>query len=89
MIEVHVGELKQLYNEMDPTPFRDRDLDPKAEEFIVDWSRETKTNLPHGLIVHVGRQAARPEDAIVLRQAVQEFFKQRALATRRELRQLL
>ena len=89
VIEVHVGELKQLYNEMDPTPFRDRDLDPKAEEFIVDWSRETKTNLPLGLIVHLGRQAARSEDAIVLRQAVQEFFKQRALATRRELRQLL
>ena len=89
VIEVHVGELKQLYNEMDPTPFRDRDLDPKAEEFIVDWSRETKTNLPLGLIVHLSRQAATPKDAIVLRQAVQEFFKQRALATRRELRQLL
>ena len=67
VIEVHVGELKQLYNEMDPTPFRDRDLDPKAEEFIVDWSRETKANLPLGLIVHLSRQAATPKDAIALR----------------------
>ena len=35
VIEVHVGELKQLFDAIDPSPFRDRDLDPKAEEFIV------------------------------------------------------
>src|SRR5262249_43881467 len=37
VIEVHVGELKQLFDAIDPSPFRDRDLDPKAEEFIVGW----------------------------------------------------
>ena len=35
VIEVHVGELKQLFNAIDPSPFRDKDLNPKAEEFIV------------------------------------------------------
>ena len=35
VIEVHVGELKQLFNAIDPSPFRDKDLDSKAEEFIV------------------------------------------------------
>ena len=35
IIEVHVGELKQLFDAIDPSPFRDRDLDPKAEEFIL------------------------------------------------------
>src|ERR1700694_2117409 len=39
VIEVHVGELKQLFNAIDPSPFRDKDLDPKAEEFIVGWPR--------------------------------------------------
>ena len=38
LIEVHVSELKQLFNAIDPSPFRERDLDPKAEEFIVDWA---------------------------------------------------
>ena len=41
-LDIHVGELKQLFNEMDPAPFRDRDLNPKAEEFIVDWGREAR-----------------------------------------------
>ena len=40
LIEVHVSELQQLFNSLDPTPFRDRDLDPKAEEFIADWARD-------------------------------------------------
>ena len=43
-IEVHVAELKQLFNAIDPSPFRERDLDPNAEEFIVGWAKEA----PHG-----------------------------------------
>ena len=35
LIEVHVADLKQLFHSLDPTPFRERDLDPKAEEFIA------------------------------------------------------
>ncbi len=29
-IEVHVAELRQLFNAIDPSPFRERDLDPGA-----------------------------------------------------------
>jgi hypothetical protein len=35
-IEVRVAELRQLFNAVDPSPFRDRDLDPRADAFIVD-----------------------------------------------------
>jgi hypothetical protein len=34
LIEVHVSELNRLFNAKDPSPFRVRDLDPDAEEFI-------------------------------------------------------
>jgi len=30
LIEVHVAELKQLFNAIDPSPFRERDLDRQA-----------------------------------------------------------
>jgi hypothetical protein len=88
-IEVHVGELKQLFNSMDPTPFRERDLDPQAEEFIAGWARELHTDEPLGLIVHVDGPEPPPAEVAVLHEAVREFFKQRALVTRRRLRQLL
>jgi hypothetical protein len=32
LIEVHVPELSLLFNAMDPSPAREKDLDPKAEE---------------------------------------------------------
>lgn len=88
-IEVHVGELKQLFNSLDPTPFRERDLDPRAEEFIAGWASELHTDMPLGLVVHVDGPAPAAADVAVLREAVREFFKQRAAATRRRLRQLL
>ena len=88
-LEVHVAEMKQLFNSMDAAPFRERDLDPRAEEFIVEWARELRTEGPLGLIVHLGREAAAPEQAATLQDAVREFFKDRAIATQRRLRQLL
>ena len=88
VIEVHVGELNQLFNAMDPAPFRERDLDPNAEAFIVDWARELHHDRPVALVVSLDRQAGTPDAAAILKDAVREFFTQRALATRRKLRQL-
>jgi hypothetical protein len=88
IIEVHVAELKQLFNSIDPSPFRNRDLEPGAEEFIVGWSKDFPANTPLALLVYLDRPAGLPDEAAVLRDAIHEFFRQRALATRRQLRQL-
>jgi hypothetical protein len=88
-IEVHVHELKQLFNAMDPSPFRERDLDPQAEEFIVEWAREAPRDGALALVVSLDRPAGLPEEAAILRDAVREFFGRRAQGERRRLRQLL
>ncbi len=88
-IEVHVGELRQLFDALDPSPFRERDLDPKAEEFIVGWAKEAPRDANLGLVIYLDRAAGLPDEATALRDAVQEYFKQRALVTRRRLRELL
>jgi hypothetical protein len=87
-IEVYVGQLKQLFNAMDPSPFRERDLDPNAEEFIVGWAREAPAKAQLALLVHVDRSAGEAEEAAVLRDAVHEFFAHRADASRRRLKRL-
>jgi hypothetical protein len=87
-IEVRVAELKQLFNAMDPSPFRERDLSPDAEEFIVGWGRELPRDAPLALIVYLDRRAGVPEEAALLREAIREFFSVRAQTTRRRLRQL-
>jgi hypothetical protein len=60
VIEVHVGELKQLFNAIDPSPFRDKDLDPKAEEFIVGWAKELPRDATLALVVDLDREAGFP-----------------------------
>jgi hypothetical protein len=87
-IEIHVGELRQLFNAMDPSPFREKDLDPNAEEFIVSWARSLPRSVTLALYVHLDRPSDLPEEAIVLREAVREFFRYRAETTRRRLAQL-
>ena len=60
-IEVYVGELRQLFNAMDPSPFREKDLDPKAEEFIVGWARELHRAMRRSaLLVHLDRPGRSP-----------------------------
>jgi hypothetical protein len=88
VIEVHVGELKQLFNAIDPSPFRDKDLDPKAEEFIVGWAKELPRDSTLALVVDLDREAGLPDEAAVLRDAIHEFFSQRAQAYGRRLREL-
>src|SRR3984893_11585354 len=87
VIEVHVGELKQLFNAIDPSPFRDKDLDPKAEEF-VGWAKELPRDATLALVVDLDREAGLPDEAAVLRDAIHEFFSQRAQAYGRRLREL-
>ena len=88
VIEVHVGELKQLFNAIDPSPFRDKDLDPKADEFIVGWAKDLPRDATLALVVDLDREAGLPDEAAVLRDAIHEFFSQRAQAYRRRLREL-
>ena len=87
-IEVHVGELRQLFNAIDPAPFRRRDLAPEAEDFIVGWAREAHRDAPLALVVYLDRPDDLHEEALVLREAIRAFFTNRAQVTRLKLRQL-
>jgi hypothetical protein len=88
IIEIHVSELKQLFDAIDPSPFRDRDLDPKAEEFIVGWAKDLPRDASLALVVDLDREAGLPNEAAILREAIHEFFRHRADTYRRRLREL-
>ena len=80
--------LRQLFNAIDPSPFRQRDLDPRAEEFIVDWARDLDRDKPWALVVHLDRPAGRADEAAALREAIHQYFAQRGAASSRTLREL-
>jgi hypothetical protein len=88
-IEIHVAELKQLFNAMDPSPFRKRDLDPKVEEFIVSWAKEAPRDAHLAMVVHLDRSMGRTDEAVALGEAIHGFFIERARVTRQRLHDLL
>ena len=88
VLELQVAEMRQLFNAMDPAPFRERDLDPQAVSYILDWGRETPAGQPLSLVAHLIREPATAEHADMLRDAVHAYFRQRAAATRLQLRRL-
>jgi hypothetical protein len=88
LIEVHVSELRQLFNAIDPSPFRERDLDPRAEEFITDWAKEASPGATFGLAVYLDWPAGLANEPAELREAIHEFFHQRARLARRRLKEL-
>ncbi|MGJ7511983.1 hypothetical protein [Variovorax sp. GT1P44] len=88
VLDLHVADLRQLFNSMDPAPFRERDLDGKALAYIVDWAQEVPPRRRLELVVHLDVEYVSDADAAMLEDAVDEYFRQRALATRRGLRKL-
>jgi len=89
VLEMHLAEARQLFLAIDAAPFRERDLDPRAEEFIVGWAQELRRDAPLALVIRLERPSPAGDDDALLPAAVAEFFRDRAEATRRRLRELL
>jgi hypothetical protein len=88
VLNLYLADSRQLFNSMDPAPFHQRDLDPSAAAYILDWAREAPDGEVLRLVLHMGRGPTTDEDAALLRKSVHEHFQRRALATRRQLQQL-
>jgi hypothetical protein len=87
VIEVQVGELKQLFNAIDPSPFRDKELDPKRRS--SSWAGPSICPVTLRLLaVDLDREAGLPDEAAVLRDALHGFFRHRAETYRQRLREL-
>lgn len=89
LIEVNVRDMIQLFNTMDPSPFKDKDLDRDAEEYIVSWVREYPVADPVQLVVYLKESPAGQDPQPIIQEAVHNYFDDRARINRLELRRLL
>jgi hypothetical protein len=89
VIRIYLKSPDQLFNSIDPSPFRERDLDEAAERLIVNWARDVSPT--SDLKFEVELQG--PKDLGDCRQqitkAVHEQFRRRSETVSRELRDLL
>jgi hypothetical protein len=76
-----------FFNPIDPSPPTERDLESKAEEFIVDWARSARRDARLALRIEVDTPTSL-EEAETVGEAVHEFFRQRSMSANRRLSQL-
>ncbi len=88
VIEVRIRELSQLFNSLDPSPFRERDIEPAAEDHIVGWARELPTDTRLEIHIHLPREEAVKARQLGLAEALQNYFSERAAKTSSDLREL-
>jgi hypothetical protein len=89
LVEVHLRELSQLFDSLDHSPFREKDLDPNAEEYIVESIKELPSRSLCAVVVYLDQPASLPDEAKMIEDAIHVHFARRAQLLRRELRQLL
>lgn len=88
-IHVRVGEMRQLFNSIDPSPFKERDLDPDFEEFIVSSAREYPPDRPLALEIRIQREQPLETLLAEIAPAVRSHFKREATLQRLRLRRLV
>ncbi|MBB6306156.1 hypothetical protein [Xanthobacter tagetidis] len=88
VISIRLTHVSQLFNMLDPFPFRERDLAPEAEEYIAGWAEEMPARAPLAIVVHLPEAEAAGPDAQGLPEAIAHFFDYRRHETARELAQL-
>lgn len=88
-LELRVHELAQLFNSMDPTPFLNKDLDRSAEAYIENWALGFPSNSRLHLTVHFEHAIPGTEPALLVAEAIHNYFAYKADQVRIELRQLL
>jgi hypothetical protein len=87
-LDLHISSLRQLFNSMDPAPFRDRDLDPEVSVYIREWAEELSPTVPLGIKVTLTDERVGPAEETALRVALHSNFARSAADQRRKLTRL-
>jgi hypothetical protein len=88
LIELRVDEIAQLFHTLDPFPFRERDLDREAEEYIVGWARELAADQVIKIAIHFPETETQTKAAGELTEAFGRYFSERAGVIQRDLKEL-
>ncbi len=88
VIEIRVDGIAQLFHTLDPFPFREKDLDREAEEYIVGWARELPADRPFRIVVHFPDEESQTDLARDLPEAFGRYFADRADVIQGDLNEL-
>ena len=86
LIELRVDNLEQLFHTLDPFPFRERDLDKEAEDFIVGWARDLAAGSTIRIVIHFPEAEGKTKAAGELSEAFRRYLRPRQRHSTRDQR---
>jgi hypothetical protein len=88
VLDLHIVTSAQLFNSIDPAPFRERDLDPAVIAYMVEWVEESAGDGPLAIAVTIDQPSPDCDDPALVKAAIAENFRHLAAAKRREVSRL-
>jgi hypothetical protein len=89
MVEIVLDNVMELYNSLDPSPFRKRELDHAAEEYIYNAIDDFPQKEPMEIVVYLPPSKITPDIQESIRSSIHNHFNYRLAAGERELRRTL
>ncbi|QII13625.1 hypothetical protein KsCSTR_42460 [Candidatus Kuenenia stuttgartiensis] len=84
LIEIKLKDIRQLFNTFDPAPFREKDMDDDAEEYIVASVREFPLDTLLKLVIYLPENS-REEAIPFIPDAICSYFNYRFNTSNEEL----
>lgn len=88
-IEICINRVEQLFNGFDPAPFRERELDPQAERYILANSENFPISEPIELSIYLPADEMALIDAAQLERTIRYHFELKAEDKSAELKKAL
>lgn len=79
---------RRLFNSFDPSPFRERDLDPRVETYILDWAREARRDDLIAITIQLPATLEQKGVEAMIREGVRYNFTERTARAGRDMREL-
>lgn len=89
LIEIRLHKVQQLFSSLDPAPFRERDLDPAAEAYLIFGVKDFPLSRKMKIVIHLPEPELATPDIANVPQAVRNYFAYRMTATQADLKALL
>lgn len=86
VVEVAVSESRQLFNERDPAPFRERDLDDEFVSYVSSSVQEFPLKMSMKLSIIVTDETEKQARIDVIRNAIRNYFHYESLQAQAMLR---
>jgi hypothetical protein len=89
IIRMHLRKVEQLFDSLDHSPFREKNLDRNAEEYIVESIKELPAKTRCEIVIYLDESIDLKTENTAVADAIHVHFARRAQVARQNLRQLL